>query len=25
MKEVNVLPAGFDPSNSYDLSFKKGC
>ena len=25
MKEVKVLPAGFDPSNSYDLSFKKGC
>ena len=25
MKEVNVLPADFDPHQSYDTSFKKGC
>ena len=25
MKEVNVLPADFDPHSSYDTSFKKGC
>ena len=25
MKEVNVLPANFDPHSSYDTSFKKGC
>ena len=25
MKEVNVLPADFDPHTSYDTSFKKGC
>ena len=25
MKEVNVLPASFDPHSSYDTSFKKGC
>ena len=25
MKEVNVLPATFDPHSSYDTSFKKGC
>ena len=25
MKEVNVLPADFDPHDSYDLTFKKGC
>ena len=25
MKEVDVLPANFDPHQSYDLSFKKGC
>ena len=25
MKEVDVLPADFDPHQSYDTSFKKGC
>ena len=25
MKEVDVLPADFDPHSSYDTSFKKGC
>ena len=25
LKEVNVLPADFDPHSSYDTSFKKGC
>ena len=25
MKEVDVLPANFDPHSSYDTSFKKGC
>ena len=25
MKEVNALPADFDPHQSYDTSFKKGC
>ncbi len=25
MKEVNVLPADFNPHDSYDTSFKKGC
>ena len=25
MKEVKVLPADFNPHNSYDTSFKKGC
>jgi len=25
MKEVNVLPADFNPHSSYDTSFKKGC
>ena len=25
MKEVNVLPASFDPHSSYDTSFKRGC
>ena len=25
MKEVNVLPADFDPHSAYDTSFKKGC
>ena len=25
IKEVNVLPANFDPHSSYDTSFKKGC
>ena len=25
MKEVNVLPADFDPHSSYDTSFKRGC
>ena len=25
MKEVKVLPADFNPHDSYDTSFKKGC
>ena len=25
MKEVNALPADFDPHQSFDTSFKKGC
>ena len=25
MKEVDVLPASFDPHSSYDTSFKRGC
>ena len=25
MKEINLLPADFDPHQSYDTSFKKGC
>ena len=25
MKEVNVLPSDFDPHQSYDTSFKRGC
>ena len=25
LKDIDVLPADFDPSDSYDLTFKKGC
>ena len=25
LKDINMLPADFNPHDSYDTSFKKGC